>query len=113
MNTSEYDAYVEGRWMKSTKEKPELEQLMVATLGLTGESGEVAEKMKKWVRGDYDLTARVRTEMMKELGDTQFYLSTLARLLGFDTESVMYMNIEKLTDRQKRTGTLRGDGDNR
>lgn len=112
----DYNQFVQDCWM-GLEDRP---NLAIATLGLTGEAGEVAEKVKKHLRGDVahnpmelpDILVRNK-EVAKELGDVLFYLTWIANYHGFTIEQVMAMNILKLTDRQRRTGTLRGDGDNR
>lgn len=81
---------------------------MYCALGLTGEAGEVAEKIKKWHRDDV-LDVK---DTIKELGDVLYYLTRIANILGYTLEQVRDMNIEKLTDRQKRN-VLHGNGDNR
>lgn len=83
------------------------------TLGLVGEAGEIAEKIKKVLRdkgGKVDQNAK--KEMSKELGDVLWYVSQLATELGLSLEKVASGNIEKLKSRQKR-GKLKGSGDNR
>lgn len=79
------------------------------TLGLCGEVGEVAEKVKKNIRDgkiiEYD-------DIRKELGDVLWYLANLAREFDITLQDVAYTNIEKLRDRQKRN-KLSGSGDNR
>jgi len=83
------------------------------TLGLVGEAGEVAEKIKKVIRdNDGVLSEDKRIETAKELGDVMWYISNLAAELGFDLDTIASMNIEKLFSRKDR-GTLRGSGDNR
>lgn len=82
-------------------------------LGLAGESGEVAEKVKKVLRdnnGVFD--DDVITELGKEIGDVLWYLSALAHDLGLTLEGCAINNIEKLQSRQER-GVLGGSGDNR
>lgn len=83
------------------------------TLGLAGEAGEVAEKMKKVIRdkgGKID--KNTKEEISKELGDVLWYVSQLATELGLSLEKITFDNIEKLKSRQKR-GKLKGSGDNR
>ena len=78
------------------------------TLGLCGEAGEVAEKIKKFFR-DEDFS---KEDIVKELGDVLFYITALANHIGSDLQIVMNKNIEKLHDRKKRN-KIQGSGDNR
>jgi len=87
--------------------------LIYPTLGLTGEAGEVADKVKKVLRdkeGVFDDDAK--EAIMLELGDVLWYVSQLSSELGFQLEQVAKMNLEKLSSRSKR-GCISGDGDNR
>jgi len=84
-----------------------------ATLGLAGEAGEVADKVKKLIRDSHGiLTPDKRTEMIKELGDVLWYLTACASELGVDLEEVAAQNAHKVEDRKER-GVLSGEGDNR
>ena len=83
------------------------------TLGLVGEAGEVADKLKKVIRdGDGVLTDTVRDAVAKELGDVCWYIAVLAAELDYNLEEVMQMNLDKLASRQQR-GVLSGSGDAR
>lgn len=83
------------------------------TLGLTGESGEIAEKVKKVIRDDYaNLTDEKKAELAKEAGDVLWYIAVFAHSLGVSLEDLAQNNIEKLRSRQQR-GKLGGSGDNR
>lgn len=82
-----------------------------ALMGLLGEAGELANKWKKVLRGDRDLST-AKLELRWELGDTLWYVARLAEELGIDLNSVANANLEKLRDRKKR-GTIRGVGDHR
>ena len=83
------------------------------TLGLCGESGEVAEKVKKVMRDNNgELTEEVKIELRKELGDVLWYLNALCIELNTDLEAVARQNTEKLLDRLNRN-KLKGSGDNR
>jgi NTP pyrophosphatase (non-canonical NTP hydrolase) len=94
---------------KATAVYPDKHAIVYPALGLSGEAGEVSEKVKKWLRGDRDLD---RAAVAKELGDVLWYLSALATDLGFTLEEVAQINVNKLLDRQSK-GTIKGDGDNR
>lgn len=83
------------------------------TLGLAGEAGEVAEKVKKMIRDDGGvLTDSFKKEVLKELGDLQWYILTTAYEIGYTLQDVARVNIHKLTSRAAR-GKLGGSGDNR
>ncbi|RJO60247.1 hypothetical protein C4544_05755 [candidate division WS5 bacterium] len=83
------------------------------TLGLAGESGEVAEKIKKVIRDDDGkLRPETREELKKELGDILWYVAQLSTELGLSMEEVAETNIEKLYSRMER-GKLQGSGDER
>jgi NTP pyrophosphatase (non-canonical NTP hydrolase) len=83
------------------------------TLGLAGEAGEVAEKIKKVIRDKNGvIDDEKKKEIEKELGDVLWYVSQLASELGLSLEEVADKNIEKLYSRMDR-GKLGGDGDNR
>ena len=87
--------------------------IVYPVLGLAGESGEVADKVKKTIR-DHDgvFDQEVRIEIAKEAGDVLWYLAALARELGMSLEDIAGMNIEKISSRSMR-GKLHGSGDNR
>ena len=94
--------------------------LMYPILGLTGESGECAEKLKKLIRdNDLDFTQDDITKQMElrdkeamayELGDVLWYLANAANDLGYTLSEIGEMNLEKLADRSRRN-RLRGSGD--
>lgn len=82
-------------------------------LGLAGEAGEVADKLKKVIRdNDGILTDPVRDAVAKELGDVLWYVSVLAFELDYNLEEIAKNNLAKLASRQER-GVLAGSGDNR
>ncbi|MEN9558726.1 MAG: hypothetical protein RL141_1095 [Candidatus Parcubacteria bacterium] len=82
-------------------------------LGLVGESGEVADKIKKLFRDQGGvLSDEKKQELAKELGDVLWYLTRLAEEWGFTLEQIAEMNANKLQSRKQRDA-LHGDGDNR
>ncbi len=87
--------------------------MIYPTLGLAGEAGEVAEKVKKVIRdkgGVFDNDARAA--IAKELGDVLWYVAQIASELSLDLSNVAQGNLDKLADRAQR-GQLQGNGDNR
>jgi NTP pyrophosphatase (non-canonical NTP hydrolase) len=87
--------------------------LVYTTLGLTGESGEIANKVKKILRDSEGiLTDEVRQKLLAESGDCLWYLSQFITELGGSLEEVAIANIAKLTSRLER-GVIQGSGDNR
>lgn len=82
-------------------------------LGLNGEAGEVAEKLKKIIRDKNSvITEEDKQEMAKEIGDVLWYLAVFAHDLGVPLDQIAATNLAKLKSRKDR-GVLGGDGDNR
>ena len=92
---------------------PEESRIVYPTLGLTGEAGEVADKVKKVIRdGHRDFTPEKKAEIMKEIGDVLWYCATLSHDLGYTLEEVAQTNVDKLRSRMERN-RISGSGDNR
>lgn len=86
---------------------------MEKVLGLTGEAGETADKIKKILRDKNGMASEEDREMIvKELGDTLWYIASIARYLGVDLAEVASGNLEKLESRLQRN-KLHGEGDER
>lgn len=106
MNLNEYQ--IEAR--KTAIYPRILTSVIYPTLGLVGEAGEVAEKVKKQIRdGDKGPSDE---DIAKELGDVLWYVANLAMDLGYNLEVIARMNLDKLKLRQEK-GKLGGSGDNR
>lgn len=87
--------------------------LAYPALGLTGEAGEVADKVKKLIRdANGTVSDEARDSLAKELGDVLWYVSALASELGLQLSDVAQANYDKLRARQQ-AGKLGGSGDNR
>ena len=100
-----FDEYQE--FARLTAIYPEDVKVVYPTLGLCGEAGEVAEKIKKHMRDGRSLVG-----VGLELGDVLWYISALADDLGITLEEVAQANIDKLASRMER-GKLGGSGDDR
>ena len=89
--------------------------LMYCALGLAGEAGELANKIKKLYRDGIDHGASwpdKREALIKELGDVLWYTAALASELDADLGHAAAYNVAKLKDRARR-GVLGGSGDDR
>lgn len=78
------------------REQVASERLVVAVLGLVGESGEVADRLKKHLGQGHDLDVN---RVIEELGDVLWYVAETASALGVDLELVAEANLAKLRDR--------------
>ena len=82
-------------------------------LGLVGEAGEVAEKVKKVIRDKNGLfDDEAKDAIKKELGDVLWYLSNLCTEFNFSFEEVAFQNLKKLKLRAAK-GKITGSGDDR
>lgn len=87
--------------------------LLYVSLGLAGEAGEVANKVKKILRDDgRRITIPRRREIASELGDVLWYTAMTAHELNEWIGSISYQNIDKLAQRME-DDMLRGSGDSR
>jgi len=93
---------------------PKHQAMEYLTLGLTGEAGEIANKVKKFIRdgATKDEYLAKRIEIGYEIGDVLWYCAVLAEELEMNLGHIMEKNLEKLADRHKR-GKISGSGDNR
>lgn len=83
------------------------------TLGLVGEAGEVAEKVKKLIRDKQGIIdEEFKEQLKKELGDVLWYVAQLCTELGISFNDVAETNLKKLFSRKER-GVLHGSGDER
>ena len=99
-----YSERVERKIITDNKDR-----LMENTLGLMGEAGEVAEKIKKRIRDDTKVKPE---EIVKELGDVIFYATALSNFYGASLGITIAENMMKLDGRESR-GTIKGSGDER
>ena len=106
---AKYDCFKKPLQLKSLTEAGFLEKV----LGLTGEAGETADKVKKIIRDKKgEFTDEDKGEIVKELGDVMWYLAGISRFLGVELSEVATLNLTKLESRLNR-GKIGGSGDNR
>ncbi len=107
MNFDEYQKAA----MKTAQ--PSSASLVYGALGLNGEAGEVAEKIKKWIRDSgSDVSLLDKDALVKELGDVLWYIARIGDLLDVKMSDIARQNVEKLSDRSSRNA-ISGSGDNR
>lgn len=88
-------------------------QLVAQFFGLVGESGEIAEKVKKIIRDKGGVISEAdKTELLKELGDVLWYINAVSQLLGSSLTEIADQNLKKVLSRKAR-GVTKGEGDNR
>ena len=97
-----------GLWVEDMVVTKGPVRMIENSLGLVGEAGEFAEKIKKVYRDNVMDNAAI----LNELGDVLFYVTALANYFGSSLQQVMEMNIAKLNDRKQR-GVISGSGDTR
>ena len=92
---------------------PREQAIIYPTLGLTGEAGEVANKVKKIIRDDGNkINESLVQEISAEIGDCLWYISVLADDIGCKLSDIANTNLIKLENRKKK-GTIKGSGDKR
>ena len=92
---------------------PEDKKIIYPTLGLTGEAGEVADKVKKVIRdNNQEFTDEKKRQIALEISDVLWYCATLSHDLGYTLGEIGQMNVDKLASRQRRN-KIGGSGDER
>lgn len=108
-----FDDYQNQAIKTSLNKNRDFAALMYRTLGLVGEAGEVAEKVKKILRDkNGEVSEADKQEIIKEMGDVLWYLQALADYLEIPLSQVAKVNLEKIHSRKAR-GVTKGSGDNR
>lgn len=108
MEMNEYQSHAIGTAIYPTEYK-----ILYPTLGLVGEAGEFAEKVKKVLRDSGgEFTDEKRAELAAEAGDVLWYLSSATHDLGYSLDDIAQMNLDKLASRKER-GVIGGSGDDR
>lgn len=67
-----------------------------ASLGLSGEVGELNDMIKKWVFHEKELDI---DHAKKEIGDILWYVAMMCESFGWNFDEIMQMNIDKLKAR--------------
>jgi NTP pyrophosphatase (non-canonical NTP hydrolase) len=92
---------------------PKEKALEYVTLGLVGEAGEIANKVKKIIRDKNSVATEEDIKNLKsEIGDVCWYIAEMCNNLNLTIEEVFEQNIEKLFSRKERS-QIKGSGDTR
>ena len=98
---------------KTTAIYPREQAIIYPTLGLTGEAGEVANKVKKIIRdGSNKNDEGLVQDLSAEIGDCLWYIAVLADDIGIKLSDIASSSLIKLENRKKK-GTIHGSGDKR
>lgn len=107
MNVKEYEDFM------STSKVYDCLPIVYPILGMNGEAGEAAEKVKKCLRDNNGIFGGIiKKDIIKELADVLWYIWAAADDMGYTLEDVMKTGIKKVKERQE-TNTIHGKGDNR
>ena len=88
--------YQKAAYRTANQSLTDSQQLQNGLMGLNGESGECIDILKKYLFQGHDLD---KAHIAKELGDVAWSLAVSAQALGFDLETILQMNVEKLKAR--------------
>ena len=92
---------------------PDTHRILYPALGMAGEAGEVANKVKKIIRdGTENLPEDWKDQLASEIGDVLWYCAALSNDIGIPLSLIAAQNRDKLLAR-KQKGTLQGSGDTR
>lgn len=82
--------------LRTANKGTEQNLLLNGVMGLVGEAGECVDLMKKHMFQGHDLDME---HFVKELGDCAWYLAVASYAAGYDLETVLQMNVDKLKAR--------------
>lgn len=112
MDIDAYAKWTKELWVGPKEHVSDVEldarNLAICTLGLSGETGEVVEHVKKLLRDGTELG----DDFKKEMGDILYYWARLCHAFDIKPSEIIDLNVKKLESRKAR-GVQRGSGDNR
>ena len=73
--------------------------LAILGLGLTGEAGEAADIIKKYVGHKHPWDETTSLALIAELGDVLWYVAAIASVMDLGLDCIVKYNVEKLTER--------------
>lgn len=88
--------------MRTCRHTPGSQQALIeAALGLTGETGEAVDIVKKTMFGGHPLD---KEKLLLEMGDIAWYLTEMCLALNVSFQDILEMNIKKLEKRYPKGG---------
>lgn len=92
---------------------PATHRILYPALGMAGEAGEVANKVKKIIRDGIEKQPEDwREQLAGEIGDVLWYCAALAKDINIPLSQIAAQNRDKLAAR-KAAGKIGGSGDKR
>lgn len=88
--------YLHGQNVVRKEDMIDIGGILNGCLGLSGESGETLDMIKRFVFHEKELDEE---HLKKELGDVMWYVAMICESVGFDLDDVMQTNIDKLVSR--------------
>lgn len=78
------------------RENAHIAELFNACLGLSGETGELLDMVKKWIFHEKELD---QDHLKKELGDVMWYIAMFCKAMNWELDEILQMNVDKLKNR--------------
>ena len=108
-----FDDYQKRALTTVIKSDSEFRDLLHWVLGINGEAGEIAEKIKKIIRDKSgEVSDQDKIDLAAEIGDVLWYLAVFSHHLGISFDEIAKQNLAKLKSRKDR-GVIQGSGDKR
>lgn len=95
-NDGEHEERLHYMLVKTRYEKTDIAELFNACLGLSGETGELIDMVKKWIFHEKVLD---EDHLKKELGDVMWYVAMFCKAMGWELDEILQMNVDKLKAR--------------
>lgn len=96
------DYLKEAKKYQKNPKRSKLDRLTYLTLGYAGESGEVADEIKKaWRNKDGRITKSRKLKLLQEMGDVANILLRMCKELDCPFEELLDIHLDKLKEKEK------------
>ena len=96
MTDEDYAKFVDAGCALDTFNDTHRERLLLSSMGLAGETGEVVDEIKKVAFHGKTMDL---DKLVKELGDVLWYYTLLTQLYGLTMDQIKEANVRKLCER--------------